>query len=143
MLQWFTDNIISIISILFGGGGLIWAIIERKQRAANTKKYQADALQGMQTAYNQFVNDMQTRYDQATTTIEDLKKECNLLREKHEILKKESVNLERNLSEVKIQFLEEKQKYDLLKRDYEDLQKSHNILKKDYEKLKKEVIKKV
>ena len=130
-------NLGDILPLLVGSGGMLWAIIERKNRKALLKKSQAEALISMQDSYDKFCEDMNVRYTNSLALISELEERCAMLKAKHELLRKEAITLERSLNDVKIKLVEETHKYEILKKDYENLKISHNILKEDYENLKK------
>lgn len=128
-------NLGDILPFLVGSGGMLWAIIERKNRKVLLKKSQAEALITMQDSYDKFCEDMNVRYTNSLALISELEEKCAMLKAKHELLRKESITLERSLNDVKIKLAEETHKYEILKKDYENLKISHNILKEDYENL--------
>ncbi len=107
MEKFISDNIMAIISIVFGAGGFFDAYRQRK-------KNQADALEAMQRAYDKYVDDSVARYDELRKEIVELKKshkeEITSLKEAH---KHEMQELKQEWSE----------KYNALKSSFENYKK--------------------
>lgn len=114
--QLFTDNIVSIITTLFGGGSFYAYYVEREKRKIEAKQLDADALKTMQDAYDKFTEDSLKRYEDLSTEIQDLKKK---------------------LIEVTTQLSKEKQNYAILREEHDNLKISYNKLKKDFDDYKK------
>ncbi len=96
MKDFFTEHIVSILSMIFGAGGFYDSYKQRK-------KNQADALDRMQATYDKFVEDFNERYN-------DLKQEVSDLKKNHH---QELINL-KNYWETK---------YSKLKKEFEDYKK--------------------
>ena len=87
------NSFMPLLSILFGGGGFVYALLERGKRKAETKKSEADALTGMQDVYKDFVEDYKRKFDALQEDFQNLKKEY------HESIQKIK-ELNRQISEI-------------------------------------------
>ena len=114
--QLFTDNIVSIITTLFGGGSFYAFWVEKNKRKIEEKQLSSDALKSMQDAYDKFTEDSLKRYEELSTEVQDLKKK---------------------LTEVTTQLSTEKQNYATLREEHDNLKISYNKLKKDFDDYKK------
>ena len=114
--QLFTDNIVSIITTLFGGGSFYAYYVERNKRKIEEKQLSSDALKSMQDAYDKFTEDSLKRYEELSIEVQDLKKK---------------------LIEVTTQLSKEKQNYATLREEHDNLKISYNKLKKDFDEYKK------
>ena len=114
--QLLIDNIVSIITTLFGGGSFYAYYVEREKRKIEQKQLGADALKSMQDAYDKFTEDSLKRYEDLSTEVQDLKKK---------------------LIEVTTQLSKEKQNYAILREEHDNLKISYNKLKKDFDDYKK------
>ena len=114
--QFLMDNLISIITTLFGGGSFFAFWVEKGKRKIEQKQLGADALKSMQDAYDKFTEDSLKRYEDLSTEIQDLKKK---------------------LTEVTTQLSREKQNYATLRKEHDNLKISYNKLKKDFDEYKK------
>ena len=75
------DFILQIISLLFGAGGFIAFVAERKKRKFEAEQTQASALTGMTQAYDKFVQDFNNKFDELKTDYDKLKKDFDELQE--------------------------------------------------------------
>ena len=114
--QILTDNIISIITTLFGGGSFYAYYVERNKRRIEEKQLSSDALKSMQDAYDKFTEDSLKRYSELSEEVEKLKEK---------------------LLTVTSQLDKEKQNYINLKLEHDNLKISYNKLKKDFDEYKK------
>ena len=114
--QFLADNILSIITTLFGGGSFYAYYVERNKRKIEEKQLSSDALKSMQDAYDKFTEDSLKRYEDLSTEVQDLKKK---------------------LIEVTTQLSKEKQNYATLREEHDNLKISYNKLKKDFDEYKK------
>ena len=114
--QLLTDNIISIITTLFGGGSFYAYYVERNKRRIEEKQLSSDALKSMQDAYDKFTEDSLKRYSELSEEVEKLKEK---------------------LLTVTSQLNKEKQNYINLKLEHDNLKISYNKLKKDFDEYKK------
>ena len=114
--QLLTDNIISIITTLFGGGSFYAYYIEKGKRKIENKQLGADALKTMQDAYDKFTEDSLKRYEDLSSEVQELKK---------------------NLNDVTTQLNTERQNYEALREEHDNLKISYNKLKKDFDEYKK------
>ena len=114
--QLLTDNIISIITTLFGGGSFYAYYVERNKRRIEEKQLSSDALKSMQDAYDKFTEDSLKRYSELSEEVEKLKEK---------------------LLTVTSQLDKEKQNYISLKLEHDNLKISYNKLKKDFDEYKK------
>jgi CRISPR/Cas system CMR-associated protein Cmr5 small subunit len=73
-LQTITENLPQIISYLFGAGGVFAFFQVRKERQIAIKLGEANAIQGLQQAYDNFIK-------HSNEVIEDLKKEVKELKD--------------------------------------------------------------
>ena len=114
--QLLTDNILSIITTLFGGGSFYAYYVERNKRRIEEKQLNSDALKSMQDAYDKFTEDSLKRYSELSEEVEKLKEK---------------------LLTVTSQLDKEKQNYINLKLEHDNLKISYNKLKKDFDEYKK------
>ena len=114
--QLLADNILSIITTLFGGGSFYAYYIEKNKRKIEEKQLSSDALKSMQDAYDKFTADALKHYEELSAEVEDLKKK---------------------LIEVTTQLSKEKQNYATLREEHDNLKISYNKLKKDFDEYKK------
>ncbi len=114
--QLLTDNIVSIITTLFGGGSFYAYYIEKGKRKIENKQLGADALKTMQDAYDKFTEDSLKRYEDLSSEVQELKK---------------------NLNDVTTQLNTERQNYEVLREEHDNLKVSYNKLKKDFDEYKK------
>ena len=114
--QLLTDNIVSIITTLFGGGSFYAFWVEKDKRKIEQKQLGADALKTMQDAYDKFTEDFLKHYEELSAEVQDLKKK---------------------LIEVTTQLSKEKQNYTILREEHDNLKISYNKLKKDFDDYKK------
>ena len=114
--QLLTDNIVSIITALFGGGSFYAYYVEKNKRKIEEKQLSSDALKSMQDAYDKFTEDSLKRYSELSEEVEKLKEK---------------------LLTVTSQLDKEKQNYINLKLEHEKLKISYNNLKKDFDDYKK------
>ena len=114
--QLLADNILSIITTLFGGGSLYAYYRERNKIKIEEKQLSSDALKSMQDAYDKFTEDSLKRYSELSVEVEKLKEK---------------------LSTVTSQLNKEKQNYINLKLEHDNLKISYNKLKKDFDEYKK------
>ena len=114
--QLLTDNILSIITTLFGGGSFYAYYVERNKRRIEEKQLSSDALKSMQDAYDKFTEDSLKRYSELSEEVEKLKQK---------------------LLTVTSQLDKEKQNYINLKLEHDNLKISYNKLKKDFDEYKK------
>ena len=114
--QLLTDNILSIITTLFGGGSFYAYYVEKNKRKIEEKQLSSDALKSMQDAYDKFTEDSLKRYSELSEEVEKLKEK---------------------LLTVTSQLDKEKQNYINLKLEHDNLKISYNKLKKDFDEYKK------
>ena len=114
--QLLTDNIVSIITTLFGGGSFYAYYVEKGKRKIEEKQLSSDALKSMQDAYDKFTEDSLKRYSELSEEVEKLKEK---------------------LLTVTSQLDKEKQNYISLKLEHDNLKISYNKLKKDFDEYKK------
>ena len=114
--QLLTDNILSIITTLFGGGSFYAYYVEKNKRKIEEKQLSSDALKSMQDAYDKFTEDSLKHYEELSAEVQDLKKK---------------------LTEVTTQLSREKQNYATLRKEHDNLKISYNKLKKDFDEYKK------
>ena len=114
--QFLADNILSIITTLFGGGSFYAYYVEKNKRKIEEKQLSSDALKSMQDAYDKFTEDSLKRYSELSEEVEKLKEK---------------------LLTVTSQLDKEKQNYINLKLEHDNLKISYNKLKKDFDEYKK------
>ena len=114
--QLLTDNILSIITTLFGGGSFYAYYVERNKRRIEEKQLSSDALKSMQDAYDKFTADALKHYEELSVEVKNKKKK---------------------LIEVTTQLSKEKQNYAPLREEHDNLKVSYNKLKKDFDEYKK------
>lgn len=112
MKEWITENIIALISTLFGGTSIYAFITERNKRKIEEKQIGGDALKTMQDAYDKFTLDSLKRYEDLSADVDGLKKK---------------------LINVTLQLEGEENKYVVLKLSYEKLKDSYDKLKKEFD----------
>ena len=113
--QFLMDNLISIITTLFGGGSFYAFWVEKGKRKIEQKQLGADALKTMQDAYDKFTADALKHYEELSVEVENLKKKLTL---------------------VTSQFETEKQNYSTLKTAHDKLKIAYDNLKKEFENYK-------
>ena len=113
--QLLTDNIVSIITTLFGGGSFYAYWTEKGKRRIEQKQLGADALKTMQDAYDKFTADSLKHYEELSAEVADLKKKLTL---------------------VTSQLETEKQNYSTLKTAHDKLKIAYDTLKKEFENYK-------
>ena len=113
--QFLMDNLISIITTLFGGGSFYAFWVEKGKRKIEQKQLGADALKTMQDAYDKFTADALKHYEELSVEVENLKKKLTL---------------------VTSQFETEKQNYSILKTAHDKLKIAYDNLKKEFENYK-------
>ena len=113
--QLLTDNIVSIITTLFGGGSFYAYYVEKGKRKIEEKQLDADALKTMQDAYDKFTADSLKHYEELSAEVQDLKKK---------------------LTEVTTQLSTEKHNYAILREEHDNFKISYNKLKKDFDDYK-------
>ena len=109
------DNLISIITTLFGGGSFYAYWTEKGKRRIEQKQLGADALKTMQDAYDKFTADSLKHYEELSAEVADLKKKLTL---------------------VTSQLETEKQNYSTLKTAHDKLKIAYDTLKKEFENYK-------
>ncbi len=114
--QLLTENLVSIITTVFGGGSFYAYYVERNKRKIEEKQLSSDALKSMQDAYDKFTEDSLKRYSELSGEVEKLKEK---------------------LLTVTSQLDKEKQNYINLKLEHDNLKISYNRLKKDFDDYKK------
>ena len=114
--QLLADNILSIITTLFGGGSFYAYYVEKNKRKIEEKQLSSDALKSMQDAYDKFTEDSLKRYSELSEEVEKLKEK---------------------LLTVTSQLDKEKQNYINLKLEHDSLKVAYNKLKKDFDEYKK------
>ena len=114
--QLLTENLVSIITTVFGGGSFYAYYVEKNKRKIEEKQLSSDALKSMQDAYDKFTADALKHYEELSVEVEDLKKK---------------------LTEVTTQLSAEKQNYATLREEHDNLKISYNRLKKDFDEYKK------
>lgn len=120
--QLLTDNIVSIITTLFGGGSFYAYYVEKGKRKIEQKQLGADALKSMQDAYDKFTADALKHYEELSVEVENLKKKLTLVTSQLETEKQNYSTLKTAHDKLKIA-------YDNLKKEFENY-KSKNIPKK-------------
>ena len=126
MLQLFQDNFIQIFITLFGTGGVIMYVLERKKHrqllretTAHANQEENAAVKSMQEAYNEFVKDQKDLYD-------SLKEDVILLKAQIKTLKNNLTSERRLNADLEV-------KYKKLNRSYLNLKKSYDLLKKQFD----------
>ena len=120
--QFLMDNLISIITTLFGGGSFYAFWVEKGKRKIEQKQLGADALKTMQDAYDKFTADALKHYEELSVEVENLKKKLTLVTSQLETEKQNYSTLKTAHDKLKIA-------YDNLKKEFENY-KSKNIPKK-------------
>ena len=120
--QFLMDNLISIITTLFGGGSFYAYWTEKGKRRIEQKQLGADALKTMQDAYDKFTADSLKHYEELSAEVADLKKKLTLVTSQLETEKQNYSTLKTAHDKLKIA-------YDNLKKEFENY-KSKNIPKK-------------
>lgn len=98
--QWIIENLLTLITTLFGGTSFVGYILERKKRRIQEKLETTDALKSMQEAYDRFSQDLLKRYED---------------------LSKEMFDIKKRLTEVTLELEGEKLKYKKLEKVYAEL----------------------
>jgi archaellum component FlaC len=74
------DLILQIISMLFGAGGFIAFLAERKKRKFEAEQAQASALTGMAEGYRDFVQDFNSKFNELKIDHDKLKTDYSNLK---------------------------------------------------------------
>ena len=98
--QWIIDNLLTIITTVFGSTSFVGYILERKKRRIQERQETTDALKSMQEAYDRFSQDLLKRYED---------------------LSKEMMEVKKRLTEVTLELEGEKLKYKKLEKVYAEL----------------------
>ena len=91
------SDIISIVSLLAGGGGMGWWFTwrySRRKEKAEAKSAEADAAKELQDVYQQLINDIKADRDEQKAYIQELKEDRRHLREDRDDLRKRQDELE-------------------------------------------------
>ncbi len=103
-LEWIDIFMNNFLGFLTGITGLLAFFVERRKRIAEQKQSEADALQGMQGAYEKFVLDFNQKLTEMSQQIVDLKNQLQSARtriaefeEQAERDKKEIIMLRRKI----------------------------------------------
>lgn len=123
-MDWLQENLLTLITTVFGGVGLGGYIFERNKRKIEEKQASAEALETMQKAYDKFTEDSLKRYESVTQEVKELKEEVGFL--------------QIELVKEKGKFAVIKEENENLKRQYAQLTADYEILKSQFEKYKKE-----
>lgn len=118
-MEWLQNNLLTIISSLFGGGSILALFLEKNKRRIQEKQLSADALTKMQEAYAIFTSDSTLRYNELKvemereliklkTKVDEVLKELQLEKNtsqkfslENSILKKENEILQQELTDCK------------------------------------------
>jgi Tfp pilus assembly protein PilO len=91
------SDLISIMSLLAGGGGVGWWFTwrySRRKEKAEAKTAEADAAKELQDVYQQLIADIKTDRDEQKAYISELKEDRRHLREDRDDLRKRQDELE-------------------------------------------------
>ena len=116
-MEWLTENMVSVISLLFGTGGIVYAIVmrilDRKKYKAEVAKMQASAKsdeienmkKAMESVYQPLIADQNKLIEKQSEKINELKHEIETLREEKykeaEKHREELAHLRDELAEIK------------------------------------------
>ncbi len=81
MTQWLTDNLLTIITTLFGGTSFLGYVSERKKRRIQEKQETTDALKSMQDAYDRFTADALKKYDEVVRELAEVREELRKVKQ--------------------------------------------------------------
>jgi predicted nucleic acid-binding Zn-ribbon protein len=91
--------------LLAGIGGSIVAFFGgQKMKTIQEKKANSDAVLSMQTVYDNFVKDIESRYADMRDQMQEVRSEVILLRKENGELRKELRNWERKYYDLKAEF---------------------------------------
>ena len=96
-MEFTISDIISIVSLLAGGGGMGWWFTwrySRRKEKAEAKSAEADAAKELQDVYQQLINDIKADRDEQKAYIQELKEDRRHLREDRDDLRKRQDELE-------------------------------------------------
>lgn len=96
-MEFTVSDIISIVSLLAGGGGMGWWFTwrySRRKEKAEAKSAEADAAKELQDVYQQLINDIKADRDEQKAYIQELKEDRRHLREDRDDLRKRQDELE-------------------------------------------------
>ena len=116
--QILTDNIVSIITTLFGGGSFYAFWVEKNKRKIEEKQLSSDALKSMQDAYDKFTEDSLKRYSELSEEVEKLKEKLLTVTSQLDKEKQNCINLKLEHDNLKIS-------YNKLKKDFDDYKKKY------------------
>lgn len=109
MVELIQGNIITIISTLFGGGGVIAYLFERRKNKAVTKGVEADAnskeidnSSKVVDLYKTALNDLENRYEKKYKEITELyERKIKVLQDEIRLHKRYSTSLKRENTELR------------------------------------------
>ena len=99
------DTLISVASLLIGGGGgafFTWRW-QRKKAKAEAVTAEADAAKELQDVYQQLINDIKTDRDEQKAYINELKEDRNHLRCDRDDLRKRQDELEQQVRDLQFE----------------------------------------
>ena len=109
MMEITFSDILSIITLLAGGGGIgwwfTWRYTRRKERAEAVTA-EASAAKELQDVYQQLINDVKTDRDEQKQYIAELKDDRNHLRRDRDELRKRQDDIEENMRKLQRQVTE-------------------------------------
>ena len=140
ILNYLIDNLLPILVAL--GGAIAW-ITEKKKRKAEidsvvvtNKQGEATALQGMQSVYDKFVEDVKKQINELRAENADLRTEIAEVKKQAAELRAENAALRSEIAEVKKQA--EKERNELIS-EVNDLKEKNIALMAEIEKYVKEL----
>lgn len=101
MKQFFIENALALLSMLFGGGSFWAYLTERKKRRIEQKELEANALKTMQSAYDTFAKDMQERMNIMRTEINYLNEKVTALTKELDFERDKYRELQKKVSAIK------------------------------------------
>ena len=109
-MEWLTDNLVTVISLLFGTGGIVYAIVmrilDRKKYRASVKSDEIENMKkAMESVYQPLIADQNRLIAAQSDKINELKREIETLREdkyrESEKHREELARLREELTEIK------------------------------------------
>ena len=116
--QLLTENLVSIITTVFGGGSFYAFWVEKNKRKIEEKQLSSDALKSMQDAYDKFTEDSLKRYSELSEEVEKLKEKLLTVTSQLDKEKQNCINLKLEHDNLKIS-------YNKLKKDFDDYKKKY------------------
>ncbi len=99
-MDFLKEHLPNMLAWIFGAGGLLSAISERRKRKVDLLKAETESKQQIMDMYQEALSDLKTRYDEKFKELSDeikgLKEQVNTWKVKYQRLKKEFDDYRKN-----------------------------------------------